>query len=204
MAGREGFEPSNARSKAWCLASLATAQHVNRAPHRPVSCRTPRSTSANNERRNQVTVSPAGTLLDLAGRDLSGVPTRRGSRDAPSRNFMNGMLLGKALACQRDAAVFVQLGFSSGSGERLRHLTVAANRRIAHSREAIATKAVGSQTTAGSAATNIASIAVPIHEQVSARIATEFITDCHLPISRCQELEALNMPIDVCTRILPF
>src|SRR5206468_6566853 len=26
MAGREGFEPSNARSKAWCLTSLATAQ----------------------------------------------------------------------------------------------------------------------------------------------------------------------------------
>src|SRR5579884_699372 len=25
-AGREGFEPSNARSKAWCLTSLATAQ----------------------------------------------------------------------------------------------------------------------------------------------------------------------------------
>jgi hypothetical protein len=29
MAGREGFEPSNARSKAWCLASLATAQQWN-------------------------------------------------------------------------------------------------------------------------------------------------------------------------------
>src|ERR1035441_1106777 len=26
LAGREGFEPSNARSKAWCLTSLATAQ----------------------------------------------------------------------------------------------------------------------------------------------------------------------------------
>src|SRR5262249_55714740 len=28
LAGREGFEPSNARSKAWCLTSLATAQRV--------------------------------------------------------------------------------------------------------------------------------------------------------------------------------
>jgi hypothetical protein len=26
LAGREGLEPSNARSKAWCLTSLATAQ----------------------------------------------------------------------------------------------------------------------------------------------------------------------------------
>jgi hypothetical protein len=29
MAGREGLEPSNARSKAWCLTSLATAQQTN-------------------------------------------------------------------------------------------------------------------------------------------------------------------------------
>src|SRR5208282_3975866 len=28
LAGREGFEPSNARSKAWCLTSLATAQRI--------------------------------------------------------------------------------------------------------------------------------------------------------------------------------
>ena len=35
MAGREGFEPSNARSKAWCLTNLATAQHGPR-PFRPL------------------------------------------------------------------------------------------------------------------------------------------------------------------------
>jgi hypothetical protein len=32
MAGREGLEPSNARSKAWCLTSLATAQQTVDTP----------------------------------------------------------------------------------------------------------------------------------------------------------------------------
>src|SRR5579875_1860778 len=32
MAGREGLEPSNARSKAWCLTSLATAQRACDGP----------------------------------------------------------------------------------------------------------------------------------------------------------------------------
>jgi len=106
---------------------------------------------------------------------------------------MNGMLLGRALACQRDAARVRAARIKYGSGERLLHHPVAANRVIAQSREAIATKAAGSQTTAGSVATSIASIAVPIHEQVSARIAMECITvAAFLSMSRAESGKHAN------------
>src|SRR5579872_382911 len=35
MAGREGLEPSNARSKAWCLTNLATAHRIRAPPPKP-------------------------------------------------------------------------------------------------------------------------------------------------------------------------
>jgi hypothetical protein len=182
-AGREGFEPSNARSKAWCLASLATAQHVNRATHRPVSCRTPRSTSANGERRNQGTVSLAANVAGPCGPGFTRSSGGKSSRATPSQEFMNGMLLGRALACQRDAAVFAQFGFRPGSGERY---VILWRRRIGGSLRA------ASRSQLRPPGANIASIAVPIHEQVSARIATEFMTDCHLPYIQMSRIRSVK------------
>src|SRR5208283_2066858 len=50
LAGREGFEPSNARSKAWCLTSLATAQRIWIQRLRPRA--SPNQTVKTNRRRN--------------------------------------------------------------------------------------------------------------------------------------------------------
>src|SRR5208337_1846801 len=53
LAGREGFEPSNARSKAWCLTSLATAQRIW-IQRRPAPALLPINIVKTDSRRNAI------------------------------------------------------------------------------------------------------------------------------------------------------